>query len=265
MHATNIFHIGDEMTYESIIVKEEEAVAWLTLNKPPLNILDIAMMKEINQALDGFLEKPLKAVVINAEGKAFSAGVDVSDHTEDKVEEMVEVFHGIFRKMTKFESPIISLVKGAALGGGCELAIFCDLVLASERAKFGQPEIMVGVFPPIAALELPNLIPMAKALELILTGDSIGAEEAKQIGLVNQVYPLETFDEESEKFLDKLRGLSASVIRHSKMATYRGAVGGPDALKDIEDLYLNKLMKTHDAKEGLAAFMEKRKPEWKDE
>jgi cyclohexa-1,5-dienecarbonyl-CoA hydratase len=254
------------MSYEMISVETKERIAYLTLNREPLNILNIAMINEINAALDELLEdKNLKAVVFKAEGKAFSAGVDVGEHIGPMAEKMIGSFDAIFRKMTTFEAPTIALVQGAALGGGCELAIFCDIVLASAKAKFGQPEIMVGVIPPIAALEFPKLMPMAKALELIITGDTIKADEAKQYGLVNQVYPVETFDEDCEKFLGKLKNLSAPVIRYAKMATYTGAVGGPEALKNIEDIYLNKLMKTHDANEGLQAFVDKRKPEWKDE
>jgi cyclohexa-1,5-dienecarbonyl-CoA hydratase len=246
-------------------VQEEDGIAKITFNKPPFNILDIAMMKEINHALDDFRGRNLKALVIAAEGKAFSAGVDVGEHTGDKVEEMIEVFHGMFRRMNLIEAPIISLVKGAALGGGCEVAMYCDMVLASEKAKFGQPEIQVGVFPPIAALEFPNLLHMNKALELILTGATIKADEARELGIVNQVYPVEEFDERAGEFLGKLKGLSAPVIQLAKKATYVGARGGPMALKEIEDIYLKELMKTKDANEGLAAFLEKRKPVWKDE
>ncbi len=253
------------MDYADIKVQEEEGIGRITFNKPPFNILDIAMMKEINHALDGFQGKMLKALVIDAEGKAFSAGVDVGEHTGDKVQEMIEVFHGIFRRMDRITAPIISLVNGAALGGGCEVAIYCDLVLASEKAKFGQPEIQVGVFPPIAALEFPNLMHMNKALELILTGDTIRANEAKELGLVNQVYPVDDFDEQAKGFIGKLKALSAPVIHLAKKATYAGAKGGPTALNEIEGIYLDELMKTRDANEGLTAFLEKRRAVWKDE
>lgn len=253
------------MDFKHIQISNEGGIGTIVLNRAPLNVLNIEMMEEINSALDEFIKDPvLKALVIRAEGKAFSAGVDVGEHIGDLCDKMIEVFHGIFRRMNKVEAPIIALVKGAALGGGCELAIYCDMVLASEKAKFGQPEIMVGVFPPIAALEFPNLIPMKKALELILTGDTIRANEAKEIGLVNQVYPLDNFDEETDKFIAKLKGLSAPVIRLSKKATYVGAKGGVTALNEIEDIYLKELMRTEDANEGLKAFLEKRKPEWKD-
>ena len=251
--------------FESIKVTEEEGLAYIELAREPLNVLNIAMMEELNTALDELiLRKDLKAVVFHSKGKAFSAGVDVGEHMGDMATRMIEVFHGIFRKMTLVEVPTVALVKGAALGGGCELAIFCDLVLASEKARFGQPEIQVGVFPPIAALEFPNLMHMNKALELVLTGDMVKAKEACEMGLVNQVYSLDEFDEKCQEFLAKLKSLSAPVIRLSKKAVYRGAEGGLMALKDIEAIYLDELMQTHDAHEGLSAFLEKRKPVWED-
>lgn len=253
------------MEYKNIATSTEEGIGTLTLNRPPLNVLNIEMMEEINSALDRFIGAPvLKALVIRAEGKSFSAGVDVGEHTGELCERMIEVFHGMFRRMDEVEAPIIALVHGAALGGGCELATYCDIVLASERAKFGQPEIQVGVFPPIAALKFPELVPVKKALELILTGDVIRAGEAEEIGLVNRVYSPDEFEEETEKFIDKLRGLSAPVVRLTKKAIYAGVRGEKRALEEIEEIYLGELMETEDANEGLKAFLEKRKPVWKD-
>lgn len=253
------------MDFKNIQVSSEGGIGTIILNRAPLNVLNIEMMEEINAALDEFKkDAALKALVIRAEGKAFSAGVDVGEHMGDMATKMIEVFHGMFRRMDGIEAPIIALVKGAALGGGCELAIYCDIILASEKAKFAQPEIQVGVFPPIAALEFPKILNPRKALELIVTGDTIRAEEARQIGLVNQVYPLDSFDEEAEKFISKLRALSAPVLRLAKKATYAGTIFKPGALEEIEDIYLNELMRTEDANEGLKAFLEKRKPVWKD-
>jgi cyclohexa-1,5-dienecarbonyl-CoA hydratase len=176
---------------------------------------------------------------------------------------MIETFHGIFRLMDTLEAPSIALVKGAALGGGCELALYCDMVLASEKAKFGQPEIKVGVFPPIAALAFPRLTARKKALELILLGEIIDAPEALRLGLINQVIPLESFDGEAEKFVGKLTALSGLVLKMAKKATLRGLRDDVDAaLRDIEKIYLEELMKTQDAKEGLKAFLEKRNAVW---
>jgi cyclohexa-1,5-dienecarbonyl-CoA hydratase len=253
------------MDYKTIIVEEKDMIGRIILNKPPLNILNIEMMKEINNALKEFIDKNLKVLILNANGKAFSAGVDVSDHTKDKVEEMINVFHEIFTNLHKINAPTVALVNGAALGGGCEVATFCDIVIASEKSKFGQPEIMVGVFPPIAAAIFPKLMWSKKALELMLTGETIRANEAKELGLVNHILPVENFEVEAEKFVnEKLANNSAVVLQLTKRAFMEGATQNySESIKKIEDIYLNELMKTNDANEGLTAFLEKRQPIWK--
>ena len=255
------------MEYKTIIVEEKDMIGRITLNSPPLNILNIEIMKEINQALKGFQDKNLKLLIFNANGKAFSAGVDVSDHTKEKVNEMIQVFHEIFTNLHKINAPTIALVNGAALGGGCEVATFCDIVIASEKSKFGQPEIKVGVFPPVAAAIFPKLMWSKKALELLITGDVIGAKEAKELGLVNQILPVDNFEDEAEKLItEKLASNSAVVLQLTKRAFLEGSTQNySESIKKIEDIYLNELMKTNDANEGLTAFLEKRQPVWKNE
>lgn len=255
------------MEYKTIVVKEEDMIGRITFNKPPFNILDIEMMKEINTALEEFQKRNLKALILDANGKAFSAGVDVSDHTKDKVNDMIAIFHAIFTNLNKISAPTIALVNGAALGGGCEVATYCDIVLASEKAKFGQPEIKVGVFPPVAAAIFPKLIWSKKALELILTGETIRANEAKDLGLVNHVLPVEDFELKADTFInEKLAGSSAVVLQLTKKAFLEGATANySESIKAIEDIYLKELMTTSDAKEGLSAFLEKRRPVWKNE
>ena len=255
------------MEYKTIIVEEKDMIGRITLNSPPLNILNIEIMKEINQALKGFQDKNLKLLIFNANGKAFSAGVDVSDHTKEKVNEMIQVFHEIFTNLHKINAPTIALVNGAALGGGCEVATFCDIVIASEKTKFGQPEIKVGVFPPVAAAIFPKLMWSKKALELLITGDVIGAKEAKELGLVNQILPVDNFEDEAEKLItEKLASNSAVVLQLTKRAFLEGSTQNySESIKKIEDIYLNELMKTNDANEGLTAFLEKRQPVWKNE
>ena len=207
----------------------------------------------------------LRALIISAEGKFFSAGVDVGEHTKDKVREMISVFHGIFDNLNRINVPTVALVAGSALGGGCELALYCDMVLASEKAKFGQPEIKVGVFPPIAAFLLPNIAPMKMAAEILLTGETYTAAEMKSMGLVNHVFPDDRFQAESEQFIQKLISQSSVVLELTKRAMLAGQCKTyREAMPAIEELYLDKLMSTEDANEGLAAFMEKRKPAWKD-
>jgi len=255
------------MSYKTIIVEEKDLIGRITFNSPPLNILNIEMMKEINQALKDSQKKNLKVLIFNANGKAFSAGVDVSEHTKEKVKEMIRVFHEIFTNLHKINAPTVALVNGAALGGGCEVATFCDIVIASEKSKFGQPEIKVGVFPPVAAAIFPKLMWSKKALELLITGDIIRANEAKELGLVNHILPVENFEIEAEKFIsEKLASNSAVVLQLTKRAFLEGATQNySESIKKIEDIYLNELMKTNDANEGLSAFLEKRPPVWKNE
>lgn len=254
------------MDYQNIGFEIVSGVARLTLNRPPLNVLNIAMMREINSALDGFDQATAKVLVIAAEGKAFSAGVDVAEHTAEQVGEMIEVFHGMFRRLDRLDTPTLAIVQGAALGGGCEVALFCDMVLASDKAKFGQPEIKVGVFPPIAAVMLPRLVPRAKAFELLLAGETIDAGEAYRLGLVNRVVPPDQLQAAAGEIIGKLASLSGVVLRMTRRAARLGGQGAfGEALNQVESLYLSELMKTHDANEGLTAFLEKRPPVWKDQ
>jgi len=252
--------------FQNIIFERLEGVARITLNHPPLNVLNIPTMKEIITALEGLRgDRQTKVLVIAAEGKAFCAGVDVKDHTADKVDEMVEVFHRIFRLMWSLDIPTVAAVNGAALGGGCELVTFCDMIIASEKATFGQPEIQVGVYPPVAVVTFPRLMPHMKAMELLLTGEVIDAREAERLGIVNRVVAKDSFEEELSSFVGKLTVLSGAVLRLTKRATLQGlGLGFEEALDGSEELYLKRLMKTEDATEGLRAFMEKRKPIWKD-
>jgi cyclohexa-1,5-dienecarbonyl-CoA hydratase len=251
-----------------IIFRIDNGVARLTLNRPPLNVLDIAMMCEINtalEALDG--DRPVKVLVFDAAkgSKAFSAGVDISDHTADKIEEMIEVFHRIFYLLDELEIPTVAIVGGAALGGGCELALCCDMIIASEKAGFGQPEIQVGVFPPVAAVALPGIIGPKKALEMMLTGDRIRAAEAERLGLVNKVVSPDELEATADDFVAKLANLSGAVLRLTKRAIRQGGAGPfAEGLAAVEELYLGPLMATEDAHEGLAAFLEKRTPAWMD-
>lgn len=223
------------------------------------------MMREINSVLEGLKnDRKLKVLIFQAEGKAFCAGVDVAEHTQDKVEEMIHVFHMMFFHMTKVKAPIVALVEGAALGGGCELALFCDMVLASDKATFGQPEVKVGVFPPIAAVIFPWYTNFKKAMELLLTGETISASEAKAIGLVNVVYPHEKFKEGADTFIEKLTNNSSVVLQLTKEAIDEAyGENYHIAVSKVENVYMNKLMNTLDANEGLRAFLEKRKPIWR--
>lgn len=258
--------MNDTMSrYEFFNVEVQDGVAAVSMDRPPLNVLHNPMMDEFNRVLEATLsDKNLAALVLRAAGKAFSAGVDVSDHSADKVGDMIRLFHGIFRKLAATDAVTIAAVQGAALGGGCELACFCDIVLASERAKFGQPEVQVGVFPPVAACVFPPQIGIKKAIELNALGATIDAKEAHRIGLVNQVFAVEEFDNKVNEYLAGIKKLSRPVVRLAKRAT--SLVVRQQILEQLdatEAMYLGELMELQDAHEGIAAFMEKRPPVWK--
>lgn len=253
------------MGFEFINLRSAEGIATITLNRPPLNVLHLPMMAEMNAALEEVLaDRGVAAIVIRATGKAFSAGVDVADHTAERIGEMIGRFHGIFRKLAAMDALTLAVVQGAALGGGCELASFCDVVLASARAKFGQPEVQVGCFPPVAACVLPLRVGLSRAIELNAIGASIYAAEALRIGLADHVYPLEEFDARVDEYVGQVRRLSRPVVRLAKRATCLTARAQVlSHLERAERLYLDELMSLKDAQEGIAAFLEKRQPIWK--
>ncbi len=250
--------------FEFLHLNIESGVARVTMDLPPLNVLNNSMMAEFNALLDQVCDNPeIAAIVIGGQGKAFSAGVDVGDHSADSVKEMIEQFHGIFRKLLQTDAVTVAAVQGAALGGGCEIACFCDIVLASERAKFGQPEVQVGVFPPVAAAILPLVVGVHKAIELNALGGIITAQEALGIGLVQQVYPTDEFEVAVNKYVEHIQQLSRPVVRMAKNATMLMARNSIlEHIEKAEKMYLNELMQLSDSHEGIAAFMEKRKPAW---
>jgi cyclohexa-1,5-dienecarbonyl-CoA hydratase len=255
------------MKYQNIQFSIEDHVGRITFARPPLNVFNISMMREVGDCLNECMgRRDMVAVVFDSspDTRAFSAGVAVEDHTEGTVYQMLESFHGIFRTLEQTAKPVLAAVDGAALGGGCELVAGCDIVIATERARFGQPEIKLGVFPPVAAVLLPRIIGEKRARELILTGELIDAPEALRLGLVNYVVPTAELTHKTQEVLAKLRELSAPALEATRRAMdmARGA-SFDDALKRVEDLYLNELMKTEDAHEGINAFMEKRKPAWR--
>lgn len=256
----------NQKKYENIDFEIKEDKAFLTINRPPMNILNISTMEEMNDALSSLLDnKQAKVLVISGSGeKAFSAGVDVADHTEDKVEKMLQVFHDIFRNLSKLDQVTVAALKGLTLGGGCEVAIFCDLIIAADNLKIGQPEIKLSVFPPIALLILPRLVGLKKASELLLTGRIMEAAEAEKIGLINKAVPLASFDPELESFIQPFTELSLVGLKYSKKGINMGLeTSFLEGLERIEKIYLEELMASEDAHEGLKAFMDKRKPLWK--
>jgi cyclohexa-1,5-dienecarbonyl-CoA hydratase len=250
--------------HETIQVRLEQRTAWITLDRPPLNILDISMMQSLGAALDRVLPKSDFVIFQGAGTKAFSAGAEVADHTPERVAKMLSVFHAIFRQLAAADCVKIAAIHGYCLGGGMELATFCDFVIASESAQFGQPEIKLGCFPPVAMVTLPRLIGMQAALDLILTGHQISAMEAHRLGLVARVVSDDGLSGAVENLLEELGALSPSVLQLTRRTL--GQLHFSDFLKQLEEaerVYLSDLMQTHDAQEGIRAFLEKRPPVWK--
>lgn len=252
--------------YQFITFTQTDGRAVLTLHRPPLNILTIPMIEEINHALEALRGDPIaKVLLIRGEGRCFSAGMDVADHLPEKVERMLEVFHHTLDHLASLEIPTISAVHGATLGGGLELAVATDLTFAAAGATLGQPEIKLGVFPPLAVAYYADLIGLKRAYEVILTGRNLSADEAQQWGLVNAVFSDEEFAARVDEITRTLAGYSRPVLVATKRAM-RETRQRPlsEALSRAERIYLQEVMATEDAVEGLTAFLQKRSPQWKD-
>jgi len=254
------------LTFKNIIYEYAEGVAKITINRPPLNVLNIETLLELTTALERARDDVnVRVIVITGAGdRAFSAGLDIKDHFPDRIETALNVFNKVFHLLVNIDKPSLAVVQGFALGGGCELAAGCDMVVASEKAQFGQPEISVGAIPSVATVLLPRLIGRKKAFELILTGDVIDAAEAKRMGLVNHVVPSEKLEETSKELINKLKEKSPVVLKLTRMAMRQSLdLDFFKALDNVTGIYLSLLIRTEDAVEGLKAFLEKRKPQWK--
>ena len=254
------------MEFKNIILEKKEGITVLTLNRPPVNVVNYEAIMEINFALRELKNDEATGVLLlrGAGNKAFCAGVEIKDHIGDKMPMMMREFGQIFSLLKKLGKPSIAVVNGAALGGGCELVAGCDMAIASEKAKFGQPEIVLGGLAPAAAALFPGMIGEKKAFEMILLGESISAVEAERIGLINKVVPEAELDKAAEelarKFLDK-SGLSVKLVREifyqcADIATFENAI------HQATELGI-QTWETADGQEGLKAFLEKRKPVWK--
>jgi len=253
-------------TYQHIRFRIEDRVGRITFARQPLNVFNIEMMREIANAVSECNQRELVAIVFDAdkECRSFSAGVAVEEHVQDTIFQMLDAFHAIFRLLEQVAKPAIAVVDGAALGGGCELVAACDIVIASDRSRFGQPEIKLGVFPPVAAVLLPLIIGERRARELILTGEIIDAVEAGRLGLCSYVVPSVHLEAKLLEVLSKLREHSGTSLQFARQALDLGRGRSiEDALSEQENIYLNERMKTQDANEGIKAFMEKRKAGWR--
>ncbi|MFQ5742049.1 MAG: enoyl-CoA hydratase/isomerase family protein [Acidobacteriota bacterium] len=251
--------------FQTIRYQEQGQVVHLTIDNPPVNVLTLEVIDELDRALQVAADKAdLSVLVLHGAGeKAFCAGVDVEAHTPERVETMLESFHRLLRRLWSLEPVTLAVVQGAALGGGCELVSACDLVVAGNSSRFGQPEIKLGCFPPVAAAILPGRIGHHRACQLLYLGEPITASTAAGYGLVNWVVPDDRLEVETDALLDRLGGLSRAALRITRKAIHAASEEAwGRALERSEQLYLRQLTATEDMAEGIRAFIEKREPDW---
>jgi cyclohexa-1,5-dienecarbonyl-CoA hydratase len=250
-----------------ITVSSSGGIGRLVLDNPPVNVLTIAVMEAGVAALRELeADATVKVIAVEAAGdRAFSAGVDVADHTPDKMRYMLDIFDELCMGLHRSAKPTVALVRRMALGGGCELVACCDMVLSSDQATYGQPEIKVGVFPILGVALFPDMLGAKAAAELLLSGATYSAADALRMGLVSRVVADEEFPEQAEKYLGRLVKNSGLVMSLTKKAMLAGlGKGAEESLRAADAVYVDELMVTHDANEGLRAFIERRTPEWKE-
>ena len=261
---------NDETSYETITTATggaDGAVATITLNRPKaLNALNQTVMEEVVGALEAFdADTSVRAIVITGSEKAFAAGADITQMKDQTWPDIkLDRFYAMWERVTTVQTPIITAVSGFALGGGCELAMMGDIILASEKAKFGQPEITLGVIPGMGGTQrLTRAVGKYKAMDLILTGRTMGAEEAERSGLVSRVIPAEGFLDEVATVADTVAAQSAVALAAATEAV-DAALNTPltEGMRQEREAFWG-LFATEDQKEGMSAFVEKRKPEWK--
>jgi cyclohexa-1,5-dienecarbonyl-CoA hydratase len=253
-----------EAKLERITINTSSSVARVVLRHPPLNVIDVPMMAELAQVLTEIESRPdVSVIVISGESRGFSAGVDVAAHTADKIEAMLLKFHAVIRLLVASKKVTIAMVHGPCLGGGAELAMVCDLVYTAKTAQWGFPEIKLGCYPPVACTGLAALVGQKRASELILTGKTISGDEAAVMGLANGSVPEAELSGAIEQTIRQIGELSGASLAIAKKAVYAwDAMHFDKGLARAEKIYLEELMKTADAHEGIRAFIEKRKPEW---
>lgn len=251
--------------FEFIKFRHNAGVARLTLNRPEHNLLNEALLREL---ADGIVfageQDDVKLIVIDSACKVFSGGVDIGEYTTQRVYQMLDAFHAAFSGMLEASKPVLCVVSGPAIGGGAELAAFGDIVIATPKARFAQPEITIGVFPPLASTILPFLVGPKRALEIILTGEAITAERAAELGLVTRLVPEAKLDATVDELVSRITSHSGPVLAMAKKAILGGmGLSLRDSLKKSMGIFLNELYKLEDSQEGLRALVEKRKPNWK--
>ena len=253
-----------EYAYQFIRFEASGPVAHITLNHAPYNVLVVPMMAELTQAienLDGHTE--VKCILMDSAQRMFSAGISLEDSKPERIFQTLEAFTRVFRAISELAKPLVVVVNGAAVGAGSELAAFGDMVIATPNARFAQPEVRMGAFPPFAAIMLPQMIGPKRAYELILTGEAMSAEEARSLGFVNRVVEEAELEATVQEVLSRIAQFSGPVLEMAKRVI-ASSIGLPldEAIRKSQDIYLNQLMSLEDPKEGLRAIIERRKPVW---
>ncbi len=247
----------------------EASGAWvrLVLNAPPANVLSMEMVSDLGEALAQIgAEQGIKLVTIEGAGEHFSYGASVPEHLPPAVKDMLPAFHGLIRALLDVPAPTAAIVRGRCLGGGFEVALACDLIFAADNAKFGVPEVTLGVFPPAAAALLPARIGTARSARAVITGEVLPAPWWSEAGLLTQVSPADRLEADvRDWFTRHAAPRSAVALSHASRALREGlrATALP-ALAAVEQQYLKALIFTHDGLEGCKAFVEKRAPQWQD-
>ena len=251
--------------FEFIKMRVDGSVARITLSRPEHNLLNEAFLRELSDGITLAGQNPeVKLVVLDSACKVFCGGIDIGEYTSERVFQMLDAFHTAFSGMLEVGKPVICVVNGPAIGGGAELAAFGDLVIATPKARFAQPEISIGVFPPLASTILPFLVGPKRALEIILTGEAITAERALELGLVNRLVPEAKLEQTVSEVIDRITAHSGPVLTMAKKAILGGmGLSLRDGLKNSMNIFLNELYRLEDSQEGLRALVEKRKPVWK--
>ncbi|MFQ5664612.1 MAG: enoyl-CoA hydratase/isomerase family protein [Terriglobia bacterium] len=254
--------------YKFIQWELRDGQARLTLHRPPHNVLNAEMLIEIALAFESLYDHPdVKVILVQAAkgSKSFCGGVDLPEYTTERVFQMLDAFARVFSASLAVGKPMVVAVNGPALGGGCELAAFGDMVVATPKAKFSLPEIkLLGMFPPFATSIFPHIIGPKRAMEMLLTGEPLTAEEALSVRLVNKLVRESELEKTVGSLLARVSQQSAPVLSMAKKAIYEGlGMSLKDSLRHSRDLFLNELYKLEDSQEGLRAILEKRKPQWK--
>jgi cyclohexa-1,5-dienecarbonyl-CoA hydratase len=251
--------------FEHVKFRIDAGVARMTLNRPEHNLLNEAMLREIaGGILHAGERNEVKVIVLDSACKVFCGGIDIGEYTSQRVFQMLDAFHAAFAGMLEVGKPVICVVDGPAIGGGAELAAFCDLIIATPKARFAQPEISIGIFPPLASTILPFLVGPKVALELVLTGEPVTAERALELGMVNRLVPEAQLERAVNDLAGRISGHSGPVLAIAKKAILSGmGLSLREGLKNSMSIFLNELYRLEDSQEGLRALVEKRKPNWK--